>query len=63
MNKMKCLINLFNEEKHKFEKSSHGQYSSSSAEIAQLWGSNKLGFHLEILEPGAFHALIIFIRQ
>lgn len=54
MNNMKFLINLFDKEKLKFEKFSHGQYSSSSAEIAQLWGSNNLGFHFEILDPGAF---------
>ena len=51
---MKHLVNLLNTNQLHFEKYEHGKYSSSSAEISNLWKTQKLGFHLEILEPKTF---------
>lgn len=52
---MRCVVNLLVENKLQFEKFSHGEsYSGSSAEIANKWETKKLGFHLEVLDPGKF---------
>lgn len=51
---MKCVVNLFDENKLKFEKFEHSKYSSLSAEISSLWQTQKLGFHMEILPPKSY---------
>ena len=51
---MRCVVNLLNETQLNFEKFEQGKYSSSSAEISNLWKTQKLGFHMEILDPGKF---------
>lgn len=51
---MKCVVNLLDQTKLNFEKYEQGKYSSSSAEISNLWKTQKLGFHMEVLDPGTF---------
>jgi len=52
---MKLITNLFSEEQLAFNEKSHGIfYSGKFAEISRSWGAQKLGFHLEILDPGKF---------
>jgi len=51
---MKCLINLFSEPNLKFEHFVHGKYAGASAEVSKLWETQKLGFHVETLAPGAY---------
>lgn len=51
---MKCIVNLLDQTQLNFEKYEQGKYSSSSAEISNLWKTQKLGFHMEILDPGTF---------
>jgi uncharacterized cupin superfamily protein len=51
---MKCIVNLLDRTQLNFEKFEHGKYSSSSAEISNLWQTQKLGFHMKILDPGTF---------
>ncbi len=52
---MKCVMNIFQEAQLEFEKWSAGDhYGGSSVEMAKTWGAEKLGFHLEILDPGKF---------
>ncbi|MGZ3802403.1 MAG: cupin domain-containing protein, partial [Bdellovibrio sp.] len=51
---MKCVINLLNDANLNFKDETCGKYASSSAPIASLWETSKLGFHVEVLAPGAF---------
>lgn len=52
---MKCVMNIFEFSKLTFEKWQAGDhYSGANVEIAKNWGTEKLGFHLEILDPGKF---------
>jgi uncharacterized cupin superfamily protein len=51
---MKCVVNLRDLNQLNFEKSEEGKYSCSSAEISNLWKTEKLGFHIEILNPKSF---------
>lgn len=51
---MKCVVNLLDQTQLNFEKFEQGKYSCSSAEISSLWKTQKLGFHMEILNPGSF---------
>jgi len=52
---MKCVVNIFDVSKLNHEKWSSGNhYSGTNVEIAKLWGAQKLGFHLETLDPGKF---------
>lgn len=52
---MKCLINLFSDASLNFEEWHHAKaYSGSVAEIAKLWHTKKLEFHVEILNPKSF---------
>ncbi|MDP3560212.1 MAG: cupin domain-containing protein [Legionellaceae bacterium] len=52
---MKCLINLFSDAQLNFNEWQHGKnYLASVAEIAKLWQTKKLGFHVEILNPKSF---------
>lgn len=60
---MKTLMNLLSDPKLNFESWKHGSYASSSAEIGSLWNSEKLGFHVESLDPGAFSCPYHFHKQ
>jgi uncharacterized cupin superfamily protein len=51
---MKCVINLLDQSQLNFEKFEQGKYSCTSAEISSLWKTQKLGFHIKTLTPGAF---------
>jgi uncharacterized cupin superfamily protein len=52
---MKCLVNLFSDVQFNFKDWHHANsYSCSVAEIAKLWETKKLGFHIEILNPKSF---------
>lgn len=51
---MKCVVNLLDPSQLNFEKFEQEKYSCSSAEISNLWKTQKLGFHLETLFPGSF---------
>ena len=52
---MKCLVNLFYGAQFNFKEWHHAKnYSCSVAEIAKLWQTEKLGFHIEILNPKSF---------
>ncbi|MBA2651287.1 MAG: hypothetical protein H0U73_03320 [Tatlockia sp.] len=47
---MKCLVHLFSDAQLNFEEWHHAKdYSCSVAEVAKLWQTKKLGFHVEIL--------------
>ncbi|MGZ3790625.1 MAG: cupin domain-containing protein [Bacteriovorax sp.] len=60
---MKCVVNLFDKDQFAFEKFEHKKFSSSSAEISKLWDTQKLGFHIETLEPGSFSCPYHFHHQ
>lgn len=53
---MKCLVNLLSPDAQlNFKEWHHAKnYSTSVAEIANLWQTKKLGFHIEILNPKSF---------
>lgn len=51
---MKCVVNLLNQSQLHFEKFEQGKYSCSSAEISNLWKTQKLGFHMESLPSRSF---------
>ncbi|MDO9182196.1 MAG: hypothetical protein Q7U04_07295 [Bacteriovorax sp.] len=51
---MKCVVNLLDQSQLNFEKFEQGKYSCSSAEISNLWKTQKLGFHMESLPPRSF---------
>lgn len=52
---MKCVVNLFSDPNLNFEKFYHSpKYSGANAEISKLWGSEKLDFHMEALDPKSF---------
>jgi uncharacterized cupin superfamily protein len=51
---MKCVKNLLDHTQLNFEKFEQGKYASSSAEISSLWKTQKLGFHMETLNPGSY---------
>lgn len=52
---MKCLVNLFSDAQLNFQEWHHAKnYSCSVAEVAKLWRTKKLGFHVEILNPKSF---------
>lgn len=53
---MKCLVNLLSPDAQlNFKEWHHAKnYSTSVAEIANLWQTEKLGFHIEILNPKSF---------
>ncbi len=52
---MKCVVNLNEDTKIKFDEKNHGKkYVTQSAEVSKLWDAKQLGFHIEILEAGAF---------
>lgn len=52
---MKCVVNLFDQKNLSYESEQYGDsYAGSSAPIAKLWNSKKLGFHAEIVDPGTF---------
>lgn len=51
---MKCVFNLL-DPRVVFEPFSHGKkYVGANAEISKQWDTQKLGFHLETLAPGAY---------
>lgn len=52
---MKCLMNIFSVESLKFEPwSLNENYSGGNVGMSNLWKAEKLGFHLEKLDPGKF---------
>ena len=51
---MKCIVNLLDRSQLNFEKYEHGKYSCSSAEISNIWKTQKLGFHMQILDSKSF---------
>lgn len=61
---MKCVINLSADSQLKFDKKNHGEnYVSQAAPVSKLWDSKNLGFHVEILEAGAFSCPYHFHHQ
>jgi uncharacterized cupin superfamily protein len=52
---MKCVTNIFDTEKLNFKIWQHGEhYAGRSAELAENWKAEELGFHVEILEAKKF---------
>ena len=51
---MKRIVNILDQSQLNFEKFEQGKYSCSSAEISSLWKTQKLGFHMQILDPKKF---------
>ncbi len=52
---MKCVTNILDESKLDFQPWGHGQlYACLDATVAKDWGLEKLGFHVEKLNPGCF---------
>lgn len=52
---MKCIMNIFSIESLNFEPwSMNENYSGGNIEMSSLWKAEKLGFHLEKLDPGKF---------
>ena len=60
---MKNIVNLYADQNLIFQKWTHGKYSCESAEIGSLWNTQKLGFHIESLDPGAFSCPYHFHHQ
>lgn len=52
---MKCKMNIFSLESLQFEPwRINENYSGGNIEMSSLWKAEKLGFHLEKLDPGKF---------
>lgn len=52
---MKCIMNIFSAESINFAPWRMSEnYSGCSVEMSSVWQAEKLGFHLERLDPGKF---------
>jgi len=48
-------MNLFSDPNLKFDKRVHNEnYAGVYAEVGKLWGTEKLGFHVEAIDPDTF---------